>query len=176
MPRPVLFARSCPSFLLLGLLIACGSGGDVTAPSDPPAGGILPAELLGEWHYEFIGDLNCDTETGHCVSTSNHSETVTLTSSGHFEHVYVAESNFPPCSTEVLHQSEGTAEAQGSTLLLHMTTGKTRVTNTCGENSTSDEAGNTYTYTWDLDTSSGAPQLTLTNDHDVKLGPFEKKP
>ena len=44
------------------------------------------------------------------MPTADQSETVTLGSEGHFEHVFVGESNFPPCSMEVLHQSEGTAE------------------------------------------------------------------
>ncbi len=48
------------------------------------------------------------------MSTADQSETVTLGADGHFEHVFVGESNFPPCNMEVLHQSEGTAEVQGS--------------------------------------------------------------
>jgi hypothetical protein len=174
MPR-LLLCRPRPALALLALAIACGSGGDATSPSTPPPGATLPAELLGEWHYQFIGDQNCDPDTGQCVSTSNHSETLNLTSSGHFEHVFVGESNFPPCNMEVLHQSEGTAEVQGSSLLLHMSKGTTRVTNTCGESSTNDEAGETDTYTWELSSSDGASQLTLTNDHGTELGPFEKK-
>ena len=109
------------------------------------------------------------------MPTSDQSETLALTSNGHFEHVFVGESNFPPCSMEVLHQSEGTAEVQGSSLLLHMSKGTTKVTNTCGDSSTSDEAGETDTYTWEISSDDGAPQLTLTNDHGTALGPFEKK-
>jgi hypothetical protein len=122
-----------PAFALLALIIACGSGGDTTAPNNPPAGSNLPAELVGEWHYQFIGDQNCNPNTGQCVSTANQSENLTLTSNGHFEHVFVGESNFPPCSMEVLHQSEGTAEVQGSSLLLHMSKGTTGVTNTAAK-------------------------------------------
>ena len=175
MPRLVPFARSRPTFLLLALAVACGSGGDSTAPNTPPATSNLPAELLGEWHYQFIGDQNCDPDTGQCVTTSDQSETLTLSSDGHFEHVFVGESNFPPCSMEVLHQSEGTAEVQGSSLLLHMGKGTTKVTDTCGESSTSDEAGDTDSYTWELSDSNGASQLTLTNDKGTSLGPFDKK-
>jgi hypothetical protein len=172
LPRP-----RCP-FVLLALAIACGSGGDSTGPEDPnnpAAGSSLPGELLGDWHYTQILDQTCDPDTGQCVPTSDQSETLKLSSSGHFEHVFVGESNFPPCSMEVLHQSEGTAEVRGSTLLLHMRSGTTKVTNTCGESSTSDEAGETDTYTWVLSDSSGAPQLTLTNDHGTPLGPFDKQ-
>jgi len=176
MPRLARFARSRSTFVLLALAAACGSSGDSTAPNNPPAGGgNLPAELLGEWHYQFIGDQNCDPDTGQCVPTADQSETLTLSSDGHFEHVFVGESNFPPCSMEVLHQSEGSAEVQGSNLLLHMSKGTTRVTDTCGESGTSDEAGQTDTYTWKLDESTGAPQLTLTNDKGTELGPFDKK-
>jgi hypothetical protein len=175
MPRLAPLARSRPTFVLLALAVACGSGGDATSPNTPPTGSTLPAELLGEWHYQFIGDQNCDPDTGQCVTTSDQSETLTLSSNGHFEHVFVGESNFPPCSMEVLHQSEGAAEVQGATLLLHMSQGTTKVTNTCGESSTSDEAGNTDTYTWELSENSGAPQLTLTNDKGTVLGPFDQK-
>jgi hypothetical protein len=101
------------------------SGGDSTAPNNPPPSSNLPAELLGEWHYQFLGDVNCDPSTGQCASTSNQSETLKLSSYGQFEHVFVGESNFPPCSMEVLHQSEGTAEVQGANLLLHMRKGTT---------------------------------------------------
>jgi hypothetical protein len=173
MPRP-LHCLS-PAFALLAMALACGSGGDSTSPNTPSSTGNLPAELQGEWHYQFIGIPNCDPDTGQCVSTANQSETLTLSSNGHFEHVFVGESNFPPCNMEVLHQSEGTAEVQGSNLLLHISTGTTRVTNTCGDNATTDEAGETDTYTWALSDSSGASQLTLTNDHGTELGPFDKK-
>ena len=176
MPR--LLPRPRPPLVLLALAMACGSGGDATAPenpNNPPAGSNLPAELLGEWHYQFLGDQNCDPDTGQCVSTSNQSETLTLSANGRFEHVFVGESNFPPCSMEVLHQSEGTAEVQGSSLLLHMSQGTTKVTNTCGDDDISDEAGETDTYTWDLSDSDGSQQLTLTNDLGTELGPFERK-
>jgi hypothetical protein len=175
MPRLVL--RSRPAFALLALTLACGSGGDsTTGPSNPPGGSSkLPAELLGEWHYQFIGVPNCDPDTGQCVSTANQSETLTLSSNGQFEHVFVGESNFPPCNMEVLHQSEGTAEVQGSSLLLHISKGTTKVTDTCGEDATTDEAGETDTYTWELTDNNGSPQLTLTNDKGTALGPFDRK-
>ena len=76
---------------------------------------------------------------------------------------------------EVLHQSEGTAEVQGSNLLLHISEGTTRVTNTCGDNATNDEAGKTDTYTWALSNNEGTSQLTLTNDQGTELGPFDKR-
>jgi hypothetical protein len=175
MPRLVPFVRSRPTLLLLALAAACGSSGDATAPNNPPAASNLPADLLGEWHYQQILDQNCDPDTGQCVTTADQSETIKLSADGRFEHVFVGESNFPPCSMEILHQSEGTAEVQGSSLLLHMSKGTTKVTNTCGESSTTDEAGDTDTYTWELSDSTGAPQLTLTNDKGTPLGPFEKK-
>ncbi len=175
MPRLLLRRPPPPVFALLALAIACGSGGDSTAPNQPPPAANLPAELLGEWHYQFLGIPNCDPDTGQCASTANQSETLTLSSNGQFEHVFVGESNFPPCRMEVLHQSEGTAEAQGSNLLLHISEGTTRVTNTCGDNATNDEAGKTDTYTWALSDSSGTPQLTLTNENGTELGPFDKR-
>ena len=97
-------------------------------------------------------------------------------SNGHFEHVFTGESNFPPCSLEILHQSEGAAEVNGSTLLLHVSQGRTKSTNTCGDNTDTDEAGNTLTYTWELSDSAGTQQLILTNDKGTGLGPFDKKP
>ena len=175
MPR--LLVSSRPVVALLVLTLACGSGGDsTTGPSNPPGGSSnLPAELLGEWHYQFIGVPTCDPESGQCVSTANQSETLTLSSGGHFEHVFVGESNFPPCNMEVLHQSEGTAQVQGSSLLLHMSKGTTKVTDTCGEDATNDEAGETDTYTWVLSDNNGSPQLTLTNDKNTPLGPFDRQ-
>jgi hypothetical protein len=178
MPR--LFPRPRSPFLLVALVIACGSGGDSTAPDnppadDPPAGSNLPAELLGEWHYQFLGIPKCDPNTGQCASTANQSETLKLSSDGRFEHVFVGESNFPPCRLEGLHQSEGTAEVQGSSLLLHISEGTTRQTDTCGESKTTNEAGQTDTYTWELSDSSGAPQLTLTDAQGTVLGPFDKR-
>ena len=177
MPRlDVNTRRPVPAFLLLGLAHACGSGGDATAPDTPTGGSNLPAELVGKWHYDVILDQNCDPDTGQCVPTADQSETLTLSSNGQFEHVFVGESNFPPCSMEVLHQSEGTAEVQGTNLLLHMSKGTTKVTNTCGDSGTSDEAGETDSYTWALSDNNGAPQLTLVNDHGTSLGPFDKQP
>jgi hypothetical protein len=176
MPR--LLPRPRFPLFLLALAVACGSGGDSTAPDDPnnppPAGGNLPAELVGQWHYELILDNTCD-DTGQCVSTANQSETLTLSSNGHFEHVFTGESNFPGCRKEVLHQSEGTAEVQGSSLLLHISEGITRGTDTCGENTNKDEAGETDTYTWELSENNGTPQLTLTNHLGTELGPFDKE-
>lgn len=163
------------AFVLLPLTFACGSGSDSTAPDTPPTGSSLPAELVGEWYYQQIGIPNCDPATGQCASTYHQSETLRLSANGHFEHVFVGESNFPPCRMEVLHESEGTAEVQGSSLLLHITEGVTRGTNTCGENTTIDEAGETHTYTWERSDSSGVPQLTLTNENGTALGPFDKK-
>ena len=172
---PHLFLRFRSVLLLLALATACGSGADSTAPDNPPAGSNLPVELVGEWHYQFLGIPKCDPNTGQCASTANQSETLKLSSDGHFEHVFVGESNFPPCRMEVLHESEGTAEVQGSDLLLHISTGTTRGTNTCGDNETHDEAGKTDTYTWALSNSTGIPQLTLTNENGTVLGPFDQK-
>src|SRR3954452_8023726 len=102
MPRRSLAIRPRPIFVLLGLALACGSGGDATSPNNPPAASNLPAELLGEWHYQQILDQSCDPDTGQCVPTADQSETVTLSANGHFDHVFVGESNFPPCNMEVL--------------------------------------------------------------------------
>jgi hypothetical protein len=115
MPR-LLPCRS-PAFALLAMALACGSGGDSTSPNPPSPTGNLPAELLGEWHYQFLGIPNCNPDTGQCVSTANQSETLKFSSNGRFEHVFVGESNFPPCSMEVLHESEGTAEVQAQVSL-----------------------------------------------------------
>jgi hypothetical protein len=112
-----------------------------------------------------------------CTPTSAQSETLSLTSEGRFEHVVFAESNFPPCNRVLQHQSEGTAEVQETTLALHITEGLTRFTDTCGQNSETDESGETDTYTWQLtEGESGAQELTLTNELGTVLGPFELQP
>jgi hypothetical protein len=61
-----------------------------------------------------------------------HQETLNIGADSHFDHVLFAELNFPPCIVLVQHQSEGTAEVQDSTLLLHMNSETTRVDNNCG--------------------------------------------
>ena len=101
-----------PATALLVLIIGCGSGDDSTAPGDGEPTGQVPPELVGRWRAELILDQTCDPSTGQCTPTSAQSETLSLTTEGHFEHVVFAESNFPPCSMVLQHESEGTAEVQ----------------------------------------------------------------
>jgi len=163
-----------PASALLALAVGCGSGGDAAAPGDGVPAGQVPDELVGRWRFEQILDQTCDPDTGLCVPTSAQTETLTLTSQGRFEHVLYAESNFPPCNMVVQHQSEGSADVEASTLSLHITEGVTKVDNTCGESSVTDEGGETDTYTWEIiDGEGGTPELLLTNDRGTKLGPFE---
>jgi hypothetical protein len=61
--------------------------------------------------------------------TAATTETLNIGTDSDFNHELFAESNFPPCRMLVQHQSEGTAEVQDSTLLLHM---NSRVDNNCG--------------------------------------------
>jgi hypothetical protein len=137
-------------------------------PNNPPAGSNLPAELVGEWHYQQIGDHNCSPDTGQCVPTSSQSETVTLASNVHFEHVFVGESNFPPCSMEAA-PVRGYGGGTGLQPVAPHEQGNNPGDQHCGESSTSDEAGETDTYTWELSNSDGAPQLTLTNDRGTAI-------
>ena len=174
---PAVRLRSLLVLLTLAFAPGCGSGGDAAAPErdGENAPDALPQALVGSWKWEEIGDVVCDPATGQCTSSYARSQTLELTDAGGFTHVLVYESHLGGCSLEVLHESEGTAEVQGSSLMLHISTGTTRVTNTCGDNATNDEAGKTDTYTWALSDSSGAPQLTLTNDQGTALGPFDKQ-
>jgi hypothetical protein len=163
-----------PAAALLALAVGCGGGSDATAPDSGGTTGGVPATLVGNWRFEQILDQTCDPSTGQCLPTSATTETLNICDDSHFDHVLFAESNFPPCRMVVQHQSEGTAEVQDSTLLLHMSSGTTRVDNNCGETDQSDEAGQTDTYTWEVTQGdSGQAQLRLVNDHDVELGPFE---
>ena len=160
--------------LLLALTIGCGSGGDAAAPGDGAPTGRVPDELVGSWRFEQILDQTCDPNTGLCVPTSAQVETLSFTEEGRFEQLFYAESNFPPCSQVIQHESEGSAEVGESTLALHITEGLTRVDDNCGESSVTDEDGETDTYTWEITASqSGIPQLFLTNDRGTTLGPFE---
>jgi hypothetical protein len=156
-----------PAFALLALIIACGSGGDTTAPNNPPAGSNLPAELVGEWHYQQIGDQNCSPDTGQCVPTSNQSETVTLASNVHFEHVFVGESNFPPCSMEAA-LVRGYGGGTGLQPVAPHEQGNNRVTNTAAKARPATRRARP-TPTWELSNSDGAPQLTLTNDRGTAI-------
>jgi hypothetical protein len=95
---------------------------------------------------------------------------------GAFEHALFAESNFPPCSLTAHHQSSGTAEADDSTLQLHITQGVTRVQDNCGESGETNEAGNTYSYDYDISAGDGGtPQLVLTDPEGDEINPFEPR-
>jgi hypothetical protein len=158
-------------------IVGCGSGGDdVTGPGNtgnPPPVGALPSDLVAAWHLEQAGDPVCDPSTGQCTSSYARSETLELTGGGTFQHSLFAESNLPPCSLTAHHQSSGTAEADGTTLQLHIATGLTRVEDTCGESGDTDEAGRTYTYTYEITPEAGGPaQLMLIDDKGTRIGPF----
>ena len=169
--------RALVAALGLALVLGCGSGDDVTAPEDggddnPPAG-QLPDALVGNWRWEEIGDVLCDPVTGQCTSSYARSQTLRLTENGDFQHVLVFESNLSGCSLEVLHESNGTAEAEGTALVLHIAEGTTRVDDTCGESGVTDESGQADRYTWEItEGEGGAPELVLVDEEENTLGPF----
>ena len=155
----------------------CGSGGDAAAPDGPgdnPSGGQLPDSLVGTWRWEEIGDVVCDPATGQCTNSFARSQKLELSDDGHFTHVLVYESHLAGCDLEVLHQSDGTAEAQGGSLLLHISAGTTKVDNTCGESGITDESGQTDTYDWEIrGGEAGVPELILVDEEGTTLGPFQ---
>ena len=164
--------------LAAAAILACGSGGDAASPDggDGPSEAALPAELVARWHLEQAGDPTCDPSTGQCNTSFARSETLELTSSGTFEHSLFAESNLPPCSLTAHHQSSGTAEANGTTLQLHVRDGVTRVQDNCGESGDTDESGKTYSYTYRLTAGpADGRQLTLTDEEGNEIGPFERQ-
>ena len=165
MKRPLL------GTVALAMSLACGSGGDATKPDGDGSPGGLPDALIATWHLEQAGDPVCDPDTGECTTSFARSETLELASNGTFEHALFAESNFPPCSLTAHHESSGTAEADATTLQLHIETGLTHVEDTCGESGDTDESGKTDTYTYEI--TDGAPQLTLTDEEGNEIGPFE---
>ena len=172
---PMRSPRRLVTALALGLLAGCGSGDDVAAPDgdDDGSGGQLPGALVGSWRWEEIGDVVCDPGTGQCGASVARSQTLQLTEDGRFTHVLVYESNLGGCRLEVLHESEGTAEAQGTSLLLHIAEGVTQVDNTCGESGTTDESGETDRYSWEIRAGEGGtPQLVLVDEEDNTIGPF----
>ena len=161
---------------LLGYL-GCGSdgGGDLTNPGDG-GGSTLPAQLVGTWRFQNAGDVLCDPSTGQCTTSYARSESLKLTGDGHFEHALFAESNFAPCSLNVLHQSQGTAEVEDSSLTLRIAEGETKVEDSCGQDSDTDEKGQTDVYTWSLsEGDGGAAQLTLVDAENNEIGPFEQE-
>ena len=162
--------------LAAALMLACG--GDSSSPNDGggPSNTVLPTELVARWHLEQAGDPTCDPDTGQCTTSFARSETLELTSSGTFEHSLFAESNLPPCSLTAHHQSSGTAEADGTTLQLHISDGVTSVEDNCGESGDTDESGKTYSYTYRLTTGSAdGSQLTLPDEKGNEIGPFERQ-
>jgi hypothetical protein len=164
---------------MLGLIavLSCGSDGDdVTDPGDDGDVDPLPAELVGTWRFQDAGDVICDPGTGQCTSSYARSESLRLTADGAFEHALFAESNFPPCSMVIQHESHGTAAVEGTSLSLSISEGLTRVEDSCGESSDTDESGETDVYTWSLsEGAGGAPQLTLVDAEDNEIGPFEQE-
>jgi hypothetical protein len=168
-------ARHLAGTLALLAVLSCGSdGGDSTGPIDDGDNDALPAELVGTWRFQQAGDVICDPATGLCTSSYARSETLRFSGDGEFEHALFAESNFPGCSLVVQHESHGTAAVQGSSLSLHIEEGLTRVEDTCGESSDTDESGETDVYTWSLSEGpGGVAQLTLTDAEDNEIGPFE---
>jgi hypothetical protein len=172
---PAVSLRSLTA-LALALTVGCGSGGDAAAPEgdgeNPP--GSVPDTLVGSWKWEEIGDVVCDPATGQCITSVVRSQTLQLTEDGRFTHVLMYESHLGGCDLEVLHQSEGTAETDAATLLLHITDGTTQVQNSCGESGTTDESGQTDTYSWEISAGeAGVQQLTLVDEEDNTLGPFQ---
>ena len=175
---PAVAICSLIAAMTTALTLACGSGGDAAAPdgNGENSPGSIPETLVGSWKWEQIGDVVCDPATGQCSSSFVRSQTLELTAQGGFTHVLVYESHLGGCDLEVLHQSEGTAEAQDTTLLLHISDGTTRVQNSCGESGTTDESGNTDSYRWDLsETDAGVQQLTLIDEDENTLGPFDRQ-
>jgi hypothetical protein len=163
--------------LTVAAILGCGSGGDATSPGGGgPTTAALPAQLIARWHLEQAGDPTCDPSTGQCITSFARSETLELTSTGTFEHSLFAESNLPPCSLTAHHQSNGTAEADGATLQLHVQKGVTSVQDNCGESGDTDESGKTYQYSYRITTGpSDGRQLTLTDAEGNEIGPFDQQ-
>jgi hypothetical protein len=159
--------------LALAATLACGSGDDATAPEDGGNPSALPAALVARWHFEQAGDPICDPDTGQCSSSLARSETLELTSAGTFDHALFAESNLAPCSLTAHHQSSGTAEADGTTLRLHVSQGRTVIEDNCGESGDTDESGKTYSYSYRVIAGSGnGRELMLTDEQGDEIGPF----
>ena len=163
--------------LLLTLLATTGCGSDSSTDpggNDTPS---LPAELVATWHLAQAGDPVCDPDTGECTQSFARSETLELSDDGSFDHALFFESHLPPCDLVVHHQSNGSAEASGSTLQLHISEGLTHVEDNCGDKGgDTDEAGNTETFTYQIsEGTSGGPELLLTDTEGTEIGPYERQ-
>ena len=172
---PAVSPRSFLAAMSFVLVLGCGSGGDAAAPDgdDENAPGALPDALLGSWKWQEIGDVVCDPATGQCGISFDRSQTLELTEDGRFTHVLVYESHLGGCNLEVLHESDGTAEAQEATLMLHIAEGTTQVQDSCGESGTTDESGETDRYSWEVaEGEDGVQELTLVDEEENRLGPF----
>ncbi len=171
-------ARGFAVVLGLALVLGCGSGDDATGPrndnDDDPPRSEVPEEHVGTWRLQDAGDQYCDPATGQCTTSYARSESLRLTGEGRFDRALYFESNFPPCSMVVHHESESTVEVQGSTLTVHSTEGVTRVQDNCGESFEENESGETDRYTWEItDGEGGESQLVLTDAEGNTIGPFE---
>lgn len=164
------------------LMSACGPNTPDDLPPPGPSqlpggpagnqGSTVPSALVGQWRFEAIGDQTCDPNTGTCLPTYVHVETLALTADGRFTFVLVGESHFPPCSLIATAEASGRATVQGVTLTLFVEQGFTRREDSCGENGQTDERGQSWLFTWALADSG---QLTLTNDEGVSVGPFQRQ-
>jgi len=162
---------------LLTLLLAQGCGSDNSTGPGVDGTPALPNELVGTWHLSQAGEPVCDPDTGECVQSFARSETLELTGDGDFDHSLFFESHLPPCSLVVHHQSNGSAEASGTTLQLHITEGLTHVEDNCGDRGgDTNEAGNTETFTYQIsDGAGGGPELMLTDKEGTDIGPYERQ-
>lgn len=147
-------------------MTACGRGAD----ADPAREGKVPKVLLGEWKFEQIGLLKCD-DAGTCHPTIARRERMTLTPDGKFQYSLYAESHFPPCKLVGQAQGTGTASVRGTTLDLRVAEGFVKQQDSCGKSGTTNEKGNTWTYTFELGDDG---TLMLTNDEGTKVGPYKK--
>lgn len=161
--------------LVAALVCSCkgdgSTGGNPLGASPAPiAAKRIPANLVGEWKFEQLGDAQCD-DSGRCIPTIARRERLTLTADAKFEYSLYAESNFPPCKLVGQAQGRGTANVTGAKLELLVAEGFSKKQDSCGKSFDNSEKGNTWTYTFVL---AADGTLMLTNDEGTQIGPYKR--
>lgn len=107
-----------------------GSNGD----DDNGGGGSLPSELVGTWHTGSVSMIDYyNPATGEWAPPSGSGFTYTFTADGKFTHAGILQVSTYGCTTTLFEYLEGTAEVQGTKLVLKPKKGKFKSQDTCVE-------------------------------------------
>jgi hypothetical protein len=111
-----------------------GSNGDGGGDGGSNGGGSLPAELVGSWHTGSVSMIDYyDPYTGSWSPPSGDGYSYTFTSDGKFTYAGILQISVYSCTTTLFEYLEGTAEVQGTRLVIKPKKGKFKSKDTCNE-------------------------------------------